>query len=130
MKTFCPVLLALLLLPMLGCVTKSKAKAQAEAAFQAGWNQAMREHGQQQEPSRHPANAITVRGDVRNSTILWTEGLTLSQAIVQAVYTGLGDPKLILIHRQGQTQTVQPGALLSRRQDPLLLPRDVVDLVR
>ena len=60
-----------------GCTSSSKARAQADAAFRAGQEQAVRN-----EEARK--RGITFTGPVSNSLIPWAEGLTLGQAIAAA----------------------------------------------
>ena len=74
---FCTFALALV---VTGCVTKSKAKADAQAAYFAGQQQAMMRMSQPQTP------VVTFIGPVRNPMVQWSEGLTLANAIVAAGY--------------------------------------------
>ncbi len=71
---------------------------------------------------------VTVRGQVRNPVIPWTEGLTLAQALVQADYIGFGDPREIMVVRQGVTYRVDPQRLLKGLGNGPLLPGDIVDI--
>jgi hypothetical protein len=105
-----------------GCVSKSKAEAQARAAFLAGQQQAA-----QQMQARGPN--VTVIGDVKNNLVPWTAGLTLAQAILAADYFGQGDPKQITIVRGGEQIQVNPTQLLSGEDIPLQ-PRDVIEIRR
>lgn len=97
-----------------GCVTKGKAKAQAEAAFLAGQQQAMIRMSQP-----HQA-VVTFIGPVRNPTVTWTQDLTLAKAIVTAGYEPLSDPKQIMIVRNGQAIPVDPKKLLAGEDVPLV----------
>lgn len=100
------------------CATKSGARKDAESAFQFGQQQA------QQQPM------VYFRGYVRKSAVPWKEDLTLAQAILQAEYTGVWDPRLVTITRRGELHRVDVRRLLSGREDPLLEPGDLVELQR
>jgi hypothetical protein len=116
------VLLVLLLaLPLFGCTTKSGAKAQSQAAFAAGQQQAFARMREAQRTS------ILVIGPVRNREIPWTDGLTLAQVIASADYTDPHDPKDIFINRQRERLYVDPKALL-RGKDLPMEPGDTVEI--
>jgi hypothetical protein len=66
-----------------GCVSKSAAAAQARMAYLAGQRDAFM---QMQRSSGGPS--VTFLGPVNNPAVKWSEGLTLSQGIVKAVYAG------------------------------------------
>lgn len=106
------VILALIATLFCGCVTKSKAKAQAQAAYLAGQNAALR-----QQPAQ--TSGVTVTGPVQNPDVPWVEGLTLSQAIATANYLGQHDPKEIIITRQGESAKIAPKMLLNGADVPL-----------
>jgi len=112
----------LLILPLCGCTTRSKAKRQTQAAFAAGQQQAFAQMQQAQRTS------IRVLGPVRKSEIAWADGLTLAQVIAAAEYTPSRDPKGIYIIRQrGRVQVdVQ---LLLQGQDVPLEPGDTVEIL-
>lgn len=105
-----------------GCTTKGRARAQAQEAYIAGQQQAMAQWQLLQ-----PGNAITVVGDVRQSTVEWSEGLSLAQAILQAEYQGARDPREIVIIRRGQRIPVNVRQLL-RGHDHLLEPGDRIEI--
>ena len=105
-----------------GCVSKTKADAQARAAFFVGQQQATQ---QLQPQGRGPI--ITMMGEVKNKLLPWTIGLTLSEAIVAAEYYGARDPIEILIIRNGEQIQIDPKRLLSGEDIPLQ-PRDIVAL--
>lgn len=104
-----------------GCTSKSKAQSDARTAFLAGQQQAMMRMQQGQSP------IVTVHGKVRNTTIPWTEGLTVAKAIVAAEYFGMTDPREILVVRQGFARRVDPGKLLGGEDLPLL-PGDLMEI--
>jgi hypothetical protein len=97
-----------------GCVTKSKAKADAQAAFLAGQQQAIMRMSQPHQP------VVTFIGPVRNPTVLWSQDLTLAKAIVAAGYDAKADPKQIMIVRNGQAIPVDPKKLLEGEDIPLV----------
>jgi uncharacterized membrane-anchored protein len=97
-----------------GCVSKSKAQAQAQEAYLAGQNAALRQQEAQVQPP-----GVTVIGPVQNSDVPWVEGLTLAQAIATANYLGQHDPKEIILTRQGESAKVAPKMLLNGADVPL-----------
>ncbi len=107
-----------------GCVTKAKAKAQADAAYLAGQRDAMArvQQTQPQTPS------VRIEGPVKTSVVPWTSGLTLGQAIVAAEYQGVGDPTEILVIRGGMAHRIDIRGLFNG-DDPLLQAGDVVHIV-
>ena len=115
--TLC-LLLALLL--VLGCA--SNARLREERAFRQGQAQALTEQQQQIQPS------VRFQGDVRQTRIPWTEGLTLSQALLTAQYTWSWDPRTITVTRQGQLYSVNPKRLFRGEDNPVLEPDDVVEV--
>ena len=115
MKIFATILI--LILPLVGCTTKSKANAKARAAFMAGQNSALRMQPQ--------GLTVSVIGAVRNPVILWTEDLTLAKAIVAAEYQEQRNPREILIRRGGEEFRIHPNTLLKGDDIPLQ-PRDEI----
>lgn len=97
-----------------GCVTKSKAKAEAQSAFLAGQQQAMMRMVQPHPP------IVTFIGPVRNPTVPWSQDLTLAKAIVAAGYAAQSDPNKIMIVRNGQAIPVDPKQLLNGEDVPLI----------
>lgn len=104
----------LVLVPVvIGCETKSKAKAEARAAFIAGQQQAQAAM-LSQEPS------VWVAGNVKTPMIPWTKDLTLVKAILTAQYQGVGDPGQISVRRGRQPPIiVDPRKLLQGEDMPL-----------
>lgn len=113
----------LLIISLGGCVSKSKAKAQARAAFIAGQQQAMARMQQAQGPS------VTVNGEVRNHVVPWTQGLTLAQAIVAAEYCGAKDPSQMIIVHNGVATRLDPRQLLTGTDIPLQ-SGDIIQLIQ
>ena len=108
-----------------GCVTKSKANAQARAAFLAGQQQAMATMQQAQPQGQGQVPGVTVNGEVRNRVVPWTAGLTLTKALLAADYYGTTDPDQIMIVHNGMATRVDPKQLLTGVDIPLQ-PGDVV----
>lgn len=106
-----------------GCVSKTKADAQARTAFMAGQQQAMARMQQTQGPS------VTVNGEVRNHIIPWTQGMTLAQAVVAADYSGAKDPGELVIVHNGIATRLDPKQLLNG-VDISLQPGDIVQFIQ
>ena len=96
-----------------GCVTKSQARAQAQAAYLAGQKDALAKMAADQHPS------VYIVGPVEKPEVPWVEGLTLAQAIATANYTSIHNPKTIIITRQGEEARVNPKDLLNGHVVPL-----------
>jgi hypothetical protein len=120
-----PVWLLLLVFALSGCVSKSKANAQARAAYIAGQQQAM---ARMQQAQAGGGPCVTVNGEVRNRVVPWTQGMTLAQVLVAAEYTGTTDPGQIIIVHQGVANRVDPAKLLNGVDIPLQ-PGDIVQLM-
>ncbi|MCX6924983.1 MAG: hypothetical protein NT154_17475 [Verrucomicrobia bacterium] len=109
-----------------GCVSKSKAKAQARDAYLAGQQAGIAKMQQMQTQGQGPC--VTINGEVRNRVVPWTEGMTLAKAIVAADYYGATDPGQILVLRNGVAFRIDPQQVLSGSDVPLQ-PGDVVQLM-
>jgi len=99
-----------------GCVSKTKAQAEARAAYMAGQQQGMMMRSIQ--PATGPS--VTIVGPVNNGSVKWRHDLTLAKAIVEAGYNSQTDPQQIMIVRNGQAVPVDPKQLLSGADVPLL----------
>jgi hypothetical protein len=119
MKTL--IALLLLSLAATGCVTESKARADARAAYVAGQRDAYAAIAATQR------TGIKVIGPVQYFDVPWVEGMTLAQAIATATYTAPGNPKEILLLRRGESATIDPRDLLNGRDVPLE-PGDTITL--
>jgi hypothetical protein len=117
------VLLAVLLA---GCVSKSKADAKARAAFLAGQQEAIARMQQVQSQSQGPS--VMVNGDVRNRVVPWSEGMTVTKALLAADYIGASDPAQIIIVHNGIARRIELQQILSGTDLPLQ-PGDIVQLV-
>ena len=110
-----------------GCVTKSKADAQARMAFLAGQQQATMRMQQMQQQQQVSGPSVTFTGPVQNVLVAWRVGLMLTQAIVSANYLGNGDPSAIVIRRSGLEIPIDPKQLL-RGEDFLLEAGDMIEI--
>jgi hypothetical protein len=119
----CGALIASFLAEMFlsGCTTHSQAEVQAEAAYVAGQKAAFDSMAAMQRTS------VVVIGPVQNPEVMWTNGLTLAQAIIEANYTGSGNPREIILTRQGQTSRIVPRDLLHGHDVPLQ-PGDTITI--
>jgi len=118
-------LVYLALVALCGCETRGAARQQAREAYLAGQNQAM---AQQQAlmMAQHPT--VAVHGEVETPMVPWTPDLTLSRAIVAAHYTGLMNPSVIRVLRNGQLVHQFMGVDLLRGHDMPLQAGDVVEM--
>src|SRR6188508_2420750 len=114
----CAVCLSL----MTGCVTKAKARQDAQAAFIAGQQEATR---RAQTAGQGPS--VTINGPVNTPVLPWTEDLTLAKAIVQAEYTAPGEPAEVLLVRSGRAFRLELQQLFSGHDVPLQ-PGDIIQL--
>jgi len=114
-------LTAFVLLAAAGCTTRSKARAEAQAAYQAGQQQTFAQMAE--------ARRINIRfiGPVRHAEIIWADGLTLAQAIATADYWDARDPRVVTIVRQRERINVSPRDLLNGKDWPLE-PGDTVEM--
>jgi len=106
-----------LLLAATGCVTKSQARREAQAAFLAG----------QKSILEIRAQGITIVGSVQNPNVPWVAGLTLTQAIATANYLGQREPTAIILIRQNESAAMDPNVLANGAEIPLE-PGDVIEI--
>lgn len=104
-----------------GCTTRSRPQTDVQAAYMAGQRDAYARIAALQRTS------VVVIGPVQNPEVQWTEGLTLAQAILAANCTGPGNPKEIILTRQGETTRIDPKDLL-RGNDTPLQPGDTITI--
>lgn len=121
------VILLFVAVAISGCTSKSKAHADARAAFFAGQAKAMQEQRAATLPRRAPGNTVAIVGPVKCCALAWTPDLTLIKTIVAAEYIPEGEPGQIVITRDGQQIPVSASVLL-HGQDIPMLPGDVVEL--
>ena len=110
-----------------GCTSKSKARADARAAFFAGQAKAMQEQRDATLPRRAPGNTVAIVGPVKCPALTWTPDLTLMKTIVAAEYIPAGEPSQIILTRDSQQIPVTPAILLNGQDIPMQ-PGDVVEL--
>jgi hypothetical protein len=133
--------LVLVLGAFAGCVSKSKADAEARAAYLAGQRDQMQRQAAAQAQAQTQVQtqavssaqdhspAVMIQGPVQNNTIPWVPGLTLLKALAAAQYTGAADPAAIIIVRAGRGTQYDPKRLLDGEdRDPSLQPQDVIVL--
>jgi hypothetical protein len=94
-----------------GCVSKAKARAQAQEAYMAGRRDAQRVQA--------ATPTVTVTGPVRNGSVPWTPELTLARAIIAAGYLGQAEPTGIVIVRNGEETRIDATRLLAGEDVPL-----------
>src|SRR5579871_3619178 len=111
-------ILLLLCFVLSGCASKAKSREQMQHAYAAGM-QAGKLEAQQQAQSAVPQ--VKFLGHVRNPVVLWSDGLTLAKALVQAEYLDQNDPTAITVYRNGQPIRIDPQTLLAG-QDYELFP--------
>jgi hypothetical protein len=104
-----------------GCVSQSKADAQARAAYIAGQRAAYQSMG-------GAITDIVVLGNVQKHEVPWVEGLTLAQTLATANYLGAHDPQDIVLKRNSVETEIDPKDLLNG-QDIELKPGDVISVV-
>jgi hypothetical protein len=112
---------ALSLLLLAGCVSQEEARKQAQQAYEAGFKQG-------QAAAEAKLTQVFFQGPFQRTNISWRPGLTLAQAIVEAVYTAPNDPQSIVVTRSGTPQLIDPDNLL-RGIDFPLEPGDMVQLI-
>jgi hypothetical protein len=119
MKAFFGVLV--LALAATGCVSKSKADAQARAAYLAGQQAAYQSMG-------GTITNVVILGNVQKHEVPWVDGLTLAQALATANYLGAHDPQDIILKRNSVESEISPKDLLNGR-DVELKPGDEISVV-
>ena len=100
----------LLVVALGGCVSKSKANAQARAAYMAGQQQALARMQQTQTLGQGPC--VTVNGEVRNRVVPWTQGLTLAKAVIAAAtHAVLSGPAADRLNRSAFKEVIVTNTL-------------------
>lgn len=112
---------------VIGCVSKTAADAQARAAYLAGKRDAIAEMNRQS-GGTNSVGEVSFIGPVENSTVPWSEGLTLGKAILTAVYSSPTDPTMIVIMRPNEQLQIDPARLLDGNDYPLL-PGDIIRFI-
>lgn len=116
-----------------GCVSKQQLYEERLRAYREGQRDAIAQMGQQANPqlgqqpnpqsagqpqARNPGD-IQFFGPVNTPVVPWREGLTLTQAILEATYNASVDPATIVIRRNGNDIQIRPERLLSGGDFPL-----------
>jgi hypothetical protein len=130
-KTFLFVVLSFCL-AFTGCAGKKKQQLQVRRAYAAG-EQAARAQMQQGQLPQSTAPQIQqstdpqvrILGPVKNPVLMWSDGLTLAHALVEAEYQRPNTPKAITIYRNNQPISIDPQTVL-QGADYLLFPGDIV----
>ena len=122
MKMLCYSFLFALILAG-GCTTKSNARAEARAAYNAGRAAAFQQMLEEEHTS------IRVVGQVRNPEFEWKEGMSLMEALIKADWTGIQNPKEIIIIRKHERIPVDMKPFLNG-EDVLLEAGDTIELHR
>lgn len=105
----------------MGCVSKAKARRQAQVAYHVGQLQSP-------EHARMVASTVMVRGQVRNPIVAWRPDMTLSEALLDAGFQGRTDPHRITVTRQGTVHVVDVRRLLKGLDNPSIQPGDLIEL--
>ena len=115
------IFLLLALVAASGCTTKSQARSNARAAYNAGRAQAYQQALEDQRTS------IRVIGSVRNPELPWTDEMTLMEALVAAECTDRRNPRQIILIRKHEPIPVNMKAFLNG-EDVLLQPGDTIEI--
>lgn len=106
-----------------GCVSKKEADLERQKAFLAGEQQGL------QRSATQPEGAVVYfQGPVRNPVIPYKDGMMLSQAIVDAYYTGFMNPVMVRVVRDRQVVVELKGIDLLHHEDAPLQAGDLVQL--
>lgn len=109
----------LVVLTACGCASKKKQQAQIRRAYAAGEQAARAQMQQTTDPQ------VRILGPVKNPVLMWSEGLTLAHALVEAEYQKSNTPRAITIYRNNQPIDVDPQLVLQGEDYPLF-PGDIV----
>lgn len=112
-----------------GCAGNNKAQTQQQfqRAYMAG-EEAARTQMQQQSQQQMQQNAVPqvhFLGPFKNPVLIWSEGLTLSHALLQADYQSQATPLTITIYRGSEIIRIDPQRVLQGEDYPLF-PGDTV----
>jgi len=112
-----------------GCTTQKASERKQRAAYAAGRQHAMLEQAEKREVAESSELEVTFSGDVDNRSIVWREGLSLANAIVEAGHNSRRNPRKIYIHRRELVFEV-PAWRLLQGDDFLVEPGDHIELRR
>ncbi len=71
---------------------------------------------------------ILVTGPVLNPFVQWQEGMTLAQAILTARWSGMGNPRAVILTRAGERVELTPNESIAAAELPME-PGDEIELV-
>ena len=117
--------LLLVIVFLSGCESAQKKRPGVE-----GYNELIRSQQQALAIEQLKAPAVYFRGPFRNPVVAWRENLTLTEAMVEAVYLHTLSPRVLRLHRQGRLYNLDVQRLLRGTENPLLEPSDVIEVVR
>ena len=125
-------MVVLLALAITGCASKKKQQAEVRRAYAAGMQAAhtqMQQGQQQQLPPQALQQStdpqVRILGSVKNPVLMWSNGLTLARALVDAQYEKPNAPVAITIYRNNQPLQIDPQRVLQGEDYPLF-PGDIV----
>jgi len=104
------------LLILAGCATRRTILRETRDAYIAGRQDAAAQAAQ---AAKTQTPAVTVRGNVTNPVIPWSEDLTLARAIIEADDQSLTNPRKIFLTRGNRTIEILPRQLLNGFDIPL-----------
>ncbi len=110
-----------------GCVSKSKATRRAQEAFQRG--RSAGEFRAAQFRAQLDAPKVTVIGEVRQRIVVWREGLTLLETLIEAEYVGRRFPSLIVVTHQNESTSFPPSMLDQGAGELVMQPGDQIQLL-
>lgn len=118
---------SLLLFPiLLGCKSAEEQRRDDYRIFMSG--QDPRTQFETQNENRPPP--VTVIGEVRHRHIIWREGLTLANSLDASEYIGLLQPRTIYVTRDGVRYQIRVSDLLAGKDNPEILPGDIINVER
>lgn len=114
-----------LCLALTGCAGNNKAQTQQQfqRAYLAGEEAARAQMQQQMQQNAVPQ--VHFLGPFKNPVLIWSEGLTLAHALVQADYQSQATPLAITIYRGSEIIRIDPQRVLQGEDYPLA-PGDTV----
>lgn len=116
--------LSLLLTGCAGNNAKAK-QEQLKRAYNAGVEAGKVQAQQQMQQAGNRVPQVTFLGHVENPAVVWSEGLTLAKALVEAGYKDQNAPSSITIYRNGEPMRVDLQSLLGGEDYPLF-PGDTI----
>jgi hypothetical protein len=106
-----------------GCASKTKQQEQLRRAYESGLRAGQLQAQQQMQQAALPQ--VRFLGHVKNPIVEWSEGITLTRALMAAQYLEENTPRAITIYRNGELLHVDIQKLLAGEDYPLY-PGDTV----